>query len=177
MTEFKNAVTPFPHKTQSDAGAPTADQTTLRFALALANAADERKGADIKILKVEDVSYIADYFVIATGFSSAQVRAIARNITDIAAADFNRHPLRTEGQGESSWILQDYGEVIVHIFMPDERDYYDLEAFWGHAEEIPLDAQAWTLLSEHESNFEVEAESCEKLRHEGFALGCLAIQF
>lgn len=141
MTEFKNAVTPFPNKAQSSAAPPMSDEATLKFALALAQAADERKGADIKILKVEDVSFIADYFVIATGFSSAQVRAIARSITDVAATDFNRHPLRTEGQGESSWILQDYGEIIVHIFMPDERDYYDLEAFWGHAEEVPFDSQ------------------------------------
>jgi len=114
----------------------------LNFALALAHAADERKGADIRILKVDEVSYIADYFVIVTGFSSAQVRAIARNVSDTAVADFNRHPLRTEGQGDSSWILQDYGEVIVHIFMPDERDYYGLEAFWGHAEEIPFAPEA-----------------------------------
>ena len=140
MSEFKNAVTPSQKPTPAAAVPQGADDDTLKFALAIAQAADDRKGADIRILKVEEVSFIADYFVIATGFSSAQVRAIARSITDIAAVDFNRHPLRTEGQEDSTWILQDYGEIIVHVFMPDERDYYDLEAFWGHAEEIPFDA-------------------------------------
>jgi len=142
MSEFKNAVTPFQKSAHTAAAPPMSGDVALNFALALAHAADERKGADIRILKVDEVSYIADYFVIVTGFSSAQVRAIARNVSDTAVADFNRHPLRTEGQGDSSWILQDYGEVIVHIFMPDERDYYGLEAFWGHAEEIPFAPEA-----------------------------------
>lgn len=135
MSNFQNALT----QTHTAASNHPSEDLALDFALAIARAADERKGADIRILKVSDVSYIADYFVIVTGFSSAQVRAIARNISDIAAAEFHRNPVRTEGQGESSWILQDYGEVIAHIFLPDERDYYDLEAFWGHAEEVPFE--------------------------------------
>ncbi|RZM79647.1 ribosome silencing factor [Leptolyngbya iicbica] len=142
MSDVKNTVTPFQKSASSDAAIPVTDAATRNFALALAAAADERKGADIRILKVDGVSFIADYFVVVTGFSSAQVRAIARSINDTAAADFERQPLRTEGQGDSSWVLQDYGEVIVHIFMPDERDYYDLEAFWGHAEEIPFAAES-----------------------------------
>lgn len=142
MSEFKNAVTPFQKSTPAPSAPQRSEDDTLKFALALAHAADERKGADIRILKVEEVSFIADYFVIATGFSSAQVRAIARNVTDVADTDFHRQPLRTEGQGDSTWILQDYGEIIVHVFMPDERDYYDLEAFWGHAEEIPFNAES-----------------------------------
>lgn len=148
MSDFQNAVTPLPNSTRTAAAIPTAsnaalaEDDTLKFARAIAHAADERKGADIRMLRVEEVSFIADYFIIVTGFSSAQVRAIARSITDVAAADFDRHPIRTEGQGESSWILQDYGEVIVHIFLPEARDYYGLEAFWGHAEEVSLAAQS-----------------------------------
>lgn len=142
MSEFQNAVTPFQKLSSTSSSPSAAAHDTLKFALALAHAADERKGSDIRILKVEEVSFIADYFVIVTGFSTAQVRAIARNTTDVAATDFNRQPIRTEGQGESSWILQDFGEVIVHIFMPDERDYYGLEAFWGHAEEIAFEPQS-----------------------------------
>ena len=142
MSDVKNTVTPFQQSTSSESATSVTDVETRDFAMALATAADERKGADIRILKVDGVSYIADYFVVVTGFSTAQVRAIARSISDVAAADFNRHPLRTEGQGDSNWILQDYGEVIVHIFMPDERDYYDLEAFWGHAEEIPFQPES-----------------------------------
>jgi ribosome-associated protein len=141
MSDVKNTVTPFQNSGQSASSFQSTDADTRDFVLALAHAADDRKGADIRILKVDGVSFIADYFVVVTGFSSTQVRAIASSINDTASAEFNRQPLRTEGQRDSSWILQDYGEVIVHIFMPDERDYYDLEAFWGHAEEIPFQAE------------------------------------
>jgi ribosome-associated protein len=65
---------------------------------------------------------------------------VARSIEEAVAESYQRAPLRTEGQLEGTWILQDYGEVIVHIFMPNEREYYGLEAFWGHAEEVPFEA-------------------------------------
>ena len=107
-----------------------------RLALDIAQAADERKGADITILRIADVSYLADYFVIVTGFSTVQARAIARTIEDTLEENWRRLPLRTEGQSEGNWILQDYGDVIVHIFLPAEREFYNLEAFWGHAQRV-----------------------------------------
>ena len=106
------------------------------LALTIAQAADDRKGGDIVVLRVAEVSYLADYFVIVTGFSRAQVRAISQSIEHKVETDWQRLPLRTEGQADSSWILQDYGEVIVHILLPQEREFYNLEAFWGHAEPI-----------------------------------------
>lgn len=142
MSDFQNSVTPLQTTSKNHALTQSAEDSALDLARAIAHAADERKGSDIRILKVLDVSYLADYFVIVTGFSSAQVRAIARNIVDTVTDQFDRKPIRTEGQFEGSWVLQDYGEVIVHIFMPDEREYYGLEAFWGHAEEIPFDADS-----------------------------------
>lgn len=116
--------------------------SALDLAMTIAHAADERKGSDIRILNVLDVSYLADYFVIVTGFSSAQVRAIARSIVDTVNDKFERTPVRTEGQMEGNWVLQDYGEVIVHIFMPEAREYYGLEAFWGHAEDVPFEPES-----------------------------------
>jgi ribosome-associated protein len=113
------------------------DDTSYELARFIAEAADERKGADIVLLKVGDVSVLADYFVIVTGFSKVQVRAIANTIQDIVEEKLNRRPLRSN-MGEGSWALQDYGDVIVHIMMPQEREYYDLEAFWGHAQRIPF---------------------------------------
>ena len=112
--------------------------SALALALTIAHAAEDRKAGNIRILKVTDVSYLADYFVVATGFSAVQVRAIARTIEGEVETTLGRLPLRTEGQTDSRWVLQDYGEVIVHIFMPEEREFYGLEAFWGHAEEIPF---------------------------------------
>ncbi len=87
------------------------------------------------LLRVEEISSIADWFVIVTGFSDVQVRAIARSVEDkIEEESGGRLPLRKEGQKEGRWILLDYGEVIVHALTPDERSYYDLESFWGHGE-------------------------------------------
>jgi ribosome-associated protein len=109
----------------------------LSLALTVAQAADDRKGSDITILKVTDVSYLADYFVIVTGYSPVQVKAIARAIEEQLQEQYQCELLRSEGEKEGRWILQDYGDVIVHIFMPQEREFYDLEAFWGHGESIP----------------------------------------
>ncbi|AFZ19253.1 iojap-like ribosome-associated protein [Allocoleopsis franciscana PCC 7113] len=106
------------------------------LALTIAEAADDRKAGDIVILRVGDVSYLADFFVIVTGYSKAQVRAISQAIEHKVEMEWERRSLRTEGVAESSWILQDYGEVIVHILLPQEREFYNLEAFWGHAEQI-----------------------------------------
>ncbi|WOD38225.1 ribosome silencing factor [Nodosilinea sp. E11] len=124
--------------TTATSASPTAEaeDDALKLAYAIAAAADERKAGNITIMQVGDVSYLADYFVVATGFSAVQVRAITRSIEAILETDYNRRPLRVEGQGEGSWIVMDYGEVMVHIFMPEARDFYDLEAFWGHATQL-----------------------------------------
>lgn len=110
--------------------------------MGIAQVADDRKGGDILILRVGEVSYLADYFVIITGFSRTQVRAIAEAIETATAEQWQRYPLRREGKTESSWVVLDYGDVIVHILLPRERDYYNLEAFWGHAEQVPFSASA-----------------------------------
>lgn len=105
----------------------------------ITQAADDRKADDLVVLKVADVSYLADYFVIVSGFSRTQVRAIANNIEEKVEEIYGKTPNHTSGQNDGSWILQDYGDVIVHIFMPQERSFYNLEAFWSHAERISLD--------------------------------------
>ncbi len=119
---------------------PQKQEISENLALTIASAADDRKGADIVILRVADVTYLADYFVIVTGFSRAQVRAISQAIEEKVDKEWQRLPLRTEGVSESSWILQDYGDAIVHILLPQEREFYNLEAFWGHAERIDFQA-------------------------------------
>lgn len=103
------------------------------LAMTIAEAASDRKAGDIVLLRVAEVSYLSDYFVMATGYSRVQVRAIAQAIDDKVEEEWQRRPLRIEGKGEGTWVLQDYGEVMVHIMMPTEREFYNLEAFWGHA--------------------------------------------
>ena len=101
-----------------------------------AEACDDRKAVDIRLIRVEEVSSLADWFVICSGLSDVQVRAIARSVEDRLEETAARLPLRREGQSEGRWVLLDYGEVIVHVLTPSERTYYDLESFWGHGEQI-----------------------------------------
>ncbi|BAY07340.1 ribosome silencing factor [Calothrix sp. NIES-2098] len=114
------------------------EEASRKLALTVAEAASDRKAGEILLLRVADVSYLADYFVMMTGYSRVQVRAIAEAIEEKVGQDLQRHPLRTAGKAEGSWVLQDYGEVIVHIMMPKEREFYNLEAFWSHAERLEL---------------------------------------
>ncbi|MBC1237411.1 ribosome silencing factor [Nostoc sp. 2RC] len=112
------------------------EEASAKLAAIIAEAASDRKAGDILLLRVADVSYLADYFVMMTGYSRVQVRAIAQAIEEKVETQLQRRPLRTEGKAEGSWVLQDYGEAIVHIMMPKEREFYNLEAFWSHAERI-----------------------------------------
>jgi ribosome-associated protein len=110
--------------------------SSQRLALTLAQAADDRKGADILILSVADVCHLTDYFVMVTGFSRTQVRALADAMQKATVEHCHRSPTHSEGQSDSSWIVLDYGDAIAHIMMPETREFYSLEAFWGHAERI-----------------------------------------
>ncbi|XTZ11201.1 MAG: ribosome silencing factor [cyanobacterium endosymbiont of Rhopalodia yunnanensis] len=114
------------------------DPKNQNLILAIVQAADDRKADNIVILKVTEISYLSDYFIIATGFSTTQVKAIADAIEDKVNHTCRQSPLRIEGKRQGTWILQDYGNVIVHILLPEEREFYNLEAFWGHAKRIEL---------------------------------------
>ncbi len=114
---------------------PVSSETLVKTII---EAADDRKAAELVVLNVAQVSYLSDYFVIATGFSTTQVRAISDAIMEKVAQKLEKNPLRIEGTTEANWILQDYGDVIVHIFLPAEREFYNLEAFWGHAQRFDL---------------------------------------
>jgi len=105
------------------------------LALLAAEASDDRKAVDIRLIRVDEVSSLADWFVICSGLTDVQVRAIARSVEDSLEMETGRLPLRREGQSEGRWVLLDYGELIVHVLTPQERSYYDLESFWGHGEQ------------------------------------------
>ena len=114
------------------------DTDLLPMMQAIAQAVADRKGGDLTVLHAGPVSTLADYFVIVTGLSKAQVRAISDSIADRVEKDFQRLPSHLEGQADGTWVLMDYGDVIVHVQMPQEREFYNLEAFWGHAEKIEM---------------------------------------
>ena len=102
-------------------------------------AIDDKKGQDIKIIDIHNVSVIADYFVIASGTNSNQVQAIVDNVEEqLGRAGFEAKQI--EGNRNSSWILMDYGDVIVHVFDEENRLFYDLERSWRDGKVLEMDA-------------------------------------
>lgn len=97
--------------------------------------ASDHKAVDVVMLRTAEVTTMADYFVILSGRSERQVQAIAGAIVD-ALRDEGVRPLGTEGEGSARWVLIDYGSVIVHVFAPEERDYYGLERLWSNAAQV-----------------------------------------
>jgi ribosome-associated protein len=116
----------------------TIEYTIEQLAFLAAEAADDRKAGDMVLINIAEVSTLADYLLIVSGFSKVQLRAISGSIIDKIEEDLHRLPLRNEGQDRGGWILLDYGDLIVHIMMPEQREFYNLEAFWGHGEMVTL---------------------------------------
>ncbi len=99
-------------------------------------AIDNKKGFDIKAIKIDDLTILGDYFIIASGSSSTQVRALADEV-DEKMSEQGIEPNHIEGK-TSGWILLDYGDVVVHIFTRDEREFYSLEEKWKDGTEIEI---------------------------------------
>lgn len=106
------------------------------LAIALARALDAKKAQNIKILAVEDLTTVTEYFVIATGTSTTHVGALADE-ADFQLGRQGVNVLRTEGHDGKRWVLLDYGSVMVHVFTQEAHDYYDLEHLWADAQVIP----------------------------------------
>ncbi len=95
--------------------------------------ASDKQATDVVMLSLRDVSLIADYFVICSGGSDRQIKAIADQIMETLAKEDRLKPRQKEGQPDSGWVLLDYGSVIVHIFSPEAREFYRLEKVWSQA--------------------------------------------
>lgn len=97
------------------------------------DAAEDRKGSNIVLMDVRGHSPITDYFVIATGESDRQLRALAKAIEDRLREDLGAKPFHREGEPETGWILLDYVDVVIHLFSPEQREYYQLETLYENA--------------------------------------------
>ena len=113
-------------------------QRSLQLALAAAQSAEDNKGQNVTVLDLRDQTVIFDYFVIATGSSQRQLRAISDAIDDVLQKELGHPRLGTEGYQDSKWILLDYGSIIVHLFDTASRDYYALEDLWAGAKKVQL---------------------------------------
>ena len=111
-------------------------------ALIAARAADEKKATDIMVQEVKDLISVTDYFVIATAANGRQVDAIIDEIEEQERVQANVKPLHREGTTDGLWALLDYGNFVVHVFQPETREYYRLEALWNDAPVIDLAAEA-----------------------------------
>jgi len=110
-------------------------EESKKIAGTIAKTLENKKAKDIILLNLHEVTTIADYFVIASGGSSIQVKALADEVDKkMSEMDINLH--HKEGYSDSRWVLLDYGFVVVHIFREDSRTYYDLERLWRDADKI-----------------------------------------
>jgi ribosome-associated protein len=106
-------------------------------AIAAAQAALEKKAYDLVVLQVDHLSSIADYFLIATGRSDVQVRAIVRGIEERMGRE-GENPLSIEGANYGHWAVLDFDDVVIHVFLEETREFYRLERNWLDATEVPL---------------------------------------
>ena len=105
---------------------------TKDIAQKIAAAANDKKAKDILLLNMEGLSPVTDFYVVCSASNSTLVKAIADNIED-KLAEAGVHPTHKEGYADARWVLLDYGDVVAHIFLEEERDFYNLEQLWADA--------------------------------------------
>jgi ribosome-associated protein len=110
-------------------------EKSKKTALKIAQILEDRKAIDVVVLDIHSLTIIADYFVIASGGSETQVRALYEEVEEKMRLE-GIEPVHKDGHGGNRWIALDYGDVIVHIFHQDDRSFYNLERLW--ADGIPL---------------------------------------
>ena len=98
-------------------------------------AIDSKRGENIRIIKIDELTVIADYFIIANGSSTTQVKALADEV-EFKLSEAGLEPKRTEGYQGANWIVLDYIDVVIHIFHKETRDFYDLERLWQDGTEV-----------------------------------------
>jgi ribosome-associated protein len=122
-----------PNLTESERVEIPADAADL--AHRIVEIASDKKGSDIVMLRTAELTTMADFFIICSGRSDRQVQALAGAIVDELRDDGVR-PLGIEGKASARWVLLDFGSVIVHVFAPEEREYYGLERLWSKAAQV-----------------------------------------
>ena len=111
--------------------------TAKQVAYEVTKALDDKKGVDIKLLKIDKVSSLADYFLICTGTSNTHVRTLC-DYAEYTLEQLGEPMLGREGHRGNSWELLDFGSIVVHVFTEEAREFYSLERLWADAEEINI---------------------------------------
>ncbi len=111
--------------------------TSKEIAYEVTKALDAKKGLNIKLLKIDKISTLADYFLICTGTSNTHVRTLC-DYAEVTLQDLGEPMLGREGHRGNSWELLDFGTIVVHVFTEEAREFYSLERLWADAENVPL---------------------------------------
>ena len=111
--------------------------TSLELATAVAKAMDSKKAKDIRLIKIQGISSLGDYFVVASASNTTQVKAIADEVED-EMTKLGLEPNRVEGRQSAQWILMDYYDVMVHVFLDEARSFYNLERLWSDAPQLDI---------------------------------------
>jgi ribosome-associated protein len=119
----------------AEAARQTNAQDPGELAHRIVDVASDKKASDVVLLRTAEITTMADYFVIASGRSDTQVQALSKAIVD-ELRDEGIKPIGVEGLSSARWVLLDYGSVIVHLFAPEEREYYGLERLWSSATQV-----------------------------------------
>ena len=106
----------------------------LQIANGIAVALEEKKGEEITVLDISQVSSFSDYFIICNGTSDRMLKSLSDTVIETSKRNFLMD--RLEGRPENGWVLVDLGDIIVHLFSPDQRDYYQLEELWSNAKVV-----------------------------------------
>ncbi len=119
--------------------------SSKEVAIAATKALSSKKGVELRLLRIEDVSTLADYFLICTGTSSTHVKTLC-DFAEVTLEELGEKMLGREGHRGNTWELLDFGCVVIHVFTDEARKFYDLERLWSDAETVSLD----DILSEEE---------------------------
>ncbi|NLU23465.1 MAG: ribosome silencing factor [Clostridiales bacterium] len=115
-------------------------KSSKELALLAAKALSDKKGKEIRVLEIADLTTLADYFVIATGTSNTQINALVDSVEKVVKEEAEEEPLHREGYRGGTWVLLDYGCIAIHVFNAEAREFYGLERLWRDGKEVDISA-------------------------------------
>ena len=113
-------------------------KTPKELALLAAKALSDKKGKEIRVLEIAELTTLADYFVLATGSSNTQINALVDNVEKVLTEEAGEEPLHREGYRGGTWVLLDYGCIAIHVFNQEAREFYGLERLWQDGNPVDL---------------------------------------
>jgi len=114
------------------------NKTPMELAIIAAKALDDKKGKEIRAIEIAEQTTLADYFVFATGSSNTQINALCDSVEKELKEQAGEQPLRREGYRDGTWVLLDYGCVVIHVFSQEAREFYSLERLWNDGKPLDL---------------------------------------